>query len=58
MRSASRARHHWQEALTCYVAIGAPEADEIRARLAMADDSGDDDDKPAENRGTTALSPG
>jgi DNA-binding SARP family transcriptional activator len=28
-----RARHHWQEALTRYTAIGAPEADEIRARL-------------------------
>jgi len=32
-----QARHHWQEALTRYAAIGAPEADEIRARLAMAD---------------------
>jgi DNA-binding SARP family transcriptional activator/tetratricopeptide (TPR) repeat protein len=39
-----QARHHWQEALTRYAAIGAPEADEIRARLAMA---GDDGDKPA-----------
>lgn len=29
-----RARHHWQEALTRYAAIGAPEAAEIRARLA------------------------
>lgn len=29
-----QARHHWQEALTRYVAIGAPEAAEIRARLA------------------------
>ncbi len=28
-----QARHHWQEALTRYEAIGAPEADEIRARL-------------------------
>jgi DNA-binding SARP family transcriptional activator len=54
-----QARHHWQQALTRYAAIGAPEAGEIRARLAMAGDSGDDDDKPAEeNRGTTALSPG
>jgi DNA-binding SARP family transcriptional activator/tetratricopeptide (TPR) repeat protein len=26
-----QARHHWQEALTIYDAIGAPEADEIRA---------------------------
>ncbi len=29
-----QARHHWRQALTRYVAIGAPEADEIRARLA------------------------
>jgi DNA-binding SARP family transcriptional activator/Tfp pilus assembly protein PilF len=28
-----QARHHWQEALSRYTAIGAPEADEIRARL-------------------------
>jgi len=28
-----RARHHWQEALTRYDALGAPEADEIRAQL-------------------------
>jgi tetratricopeptide (TPR) repeat protein len=54
-----QARHHWQQALTRYAAIGAPEAREIRDRLAMAGDSGDDDDKPTEeNRGTTALSPG
>jgi tetratricopeptide (TPR) repeat protein len=33
-----RARHHWQEALTRYDAIGSPEATEIRARLAPADD--------------------
>jgi tetratricopeptide (TPR) repeat protein/DNA-binding SARP family transcriptional activator len=33
------ARHHWQEALTRYAAIGAPEAREIRARLAMADEA-------------------
>ncbi len=54
-----QARRHWQEALTRYAAIGAPEAGEIRARLAMAGDSGDDDDKPTEeNGGTTALPPG
>lgn len=29
-----RARRHWQEALTIFVELGAPEADEIRARLA------------------------
>jgi DNA-binding SARP family transcriptional activator len=52
-----QARHHWQQALTRYTATGAPEADPIRARLAMTSDSGDDDDKPAEdNHGTTALS--
>jgi hypothetical protein len=35
----AQARHHWQQALTRYTAIGAPEADEIRALLAMiADD--------------------
>jgi DNA-binding SARP family transcriptional activator len=48
-----QARHHWQQALTRYAAIGAPEAREIRAQPAMADDSY----KPTEeNRGTTALS--
>jgi DNA-binding SARP family transcriptional activator/tetratricopeptide (TPR) repeat protein len=31
------ARHHWQEALTRYAAIGAPETDDIRARLTPAD---------------------
>jgi DNA-binding SARP family transcriptional activator len=50
-----QARHHWQEALTRYAAIGAPEADEIRARLAMVGDGGD---KPAEEHGTTPPSPG
>jgi tetratricopeptide (TPR) repeat protein len=31
----AQARHHWQEALTRYTAIGAPEADQIRAQLTM-----------------------
>jgi DNA-binding SARP family transcriptional activator/tetratricopeptide (TPR) repeat protein len=44
-----QARHHWQEALTRYTAIGAPEASEIRDRLAMAGDGGDEL-KPAEER--------
>jgi tetratricopeptide (TPR) repeat protein len=35
----AQARRHWQEALTRYAAIGAPEAGEIRARLAPAGDS-------------------
>jgi DNA-binding SARP family transcriptional activator/tetratricopeptide (TPR) repeat protein len=38
-----QARHHWQEALTRYAAIGAPEAREIRARLATTGDGGDSD---------------
>jgi DNA-binding SARP family transcriptional activator len=57
-----QARHHWQEALTRYAAIGAPEAQEIRARLAMAGADGDDRLKPAqeveEDRDTKTLSPG
>jgi DNA-binding SARP family transcriptional activator/Tfp pilus assembly protein PilF len=35
-----QARHHWQEALTRYASIGAPEAGEIRAQLAVAGDVG------------------
>jgi len=31
-----QARHHWEQALARYTAIGAPEADEIRARLASS----------------------
>jgi tetratricopeptide (TPR) repeat protein len=27
------ARRHWQEALTIYTSLGAPEADQVRARL-------------------------
>jgi DNA-binding SARP family transcriptional activator/Tfp pilus assembly protein PilF len=46
-----QARHHWQQALTHYDAIGAPEADEIRAQLATAGDDGDD--KPTEEDGST-----
>ncbi|MGH3171677.1 MAG: tetratricopeptide repeat protein, partial [Trebonia sp.] len=34
------ARNHWQEALARYEAIGAPEAEEIRAHLAMAGGDG------------------
>jgi DNA-binding SARP family transcriptional activator/Tfp pilus assembly protein PilF len=37
-----QARHHWREALSRYAAIGAPEATEIRARLATTTDSDDD----------------
>jgi DNA-binding SARP family transcriptional activator len=50
-----QARHHWQEALTRYTAIGAPEADEIRALLATVSDG--DDGKPAqEDRSATSPS--
>ncbi|MGD0700623.1 MAG: tetratricopeptide repeat protein [Trebonia sp.] len=54
-----QARRHWQEALARYTAIGAPEADDIRARLATAGDDGDCDHKPTQgNRGSTAPSSG
>jgi DNA-binding SARP family transcriptional activator/tetratricopeptide (TPR) repeat protein len=49
-----QAQHHWREALTRYAPIGAPEASEIRARLARAGDGRGDGDKPvAEDGGTT-----
>jgi tetratricopeptide (TPR) repeat protein len=56
-----QARHDWQEALTRYAAIGAPEARDIRARLAMTGD-GHNDDEPVEEReeehsGTTVPFP-
>jgi hypothetical protein len=28
--------HHWEQALTLYTALGAPEADQIRGRIAAA----------------------
>jgi tetratricopeptide (TPR) repeat protein/DNA-binding SARP family transcriptional activator len=49
-----QARHHWQEALTRYTVIDAPEADEIRARLAMADNG--QGDTSTEERDNTASS--
>lgn len=52
-----QARHHWQEALTRYEAIGAPEADDIRTRLATVGD-GDDKQTEVEDRGPTDSSPG
>jgi hypothetical protein len=51
-----RARHHRQEALTRYDAIGAPEASEIRTRLAAPDDGGDGGSEPAEE-GRIAVPP-
>jgi DNA-binding SARP family transcriptional activator len=42
-----QARYHWREALTLYAAIGAPEADEIRAQLAVAGDDLDAAPEPA-----------
>jgi DNA-binding SARP family transcriptional activator/Tfp pilus assembly protein PilF len=35
-----QARHHWQEALTLYTALGVPEANQVRAQLAMAESQG------------------
>jgi tetratricopeptide (TPR) repeat protein len=32
-----QARHHWHEALTRYTALGAPEAEQVRAQLSTAD---------------------
>ena len=31
-----QARHHWQQALTVYTELGAPEVDDVRARLTAA----------------------
>ena len=31
------ARRHWQEALTLYTDLGAPEADQVRTQLTTAD---------------------
>jgi tetratricopeptide (TPR) repeat protein len=50
-----QARHHWQEALDRYTAIGAPEADEVRARLAAIGDG--DGDGDGDNQGVTAPFP-
>ena len=33
-----QARRHWTEALTLYTSLGAPETDQVRARLATTDD--------------------
>jgi tetratricopeptide (TPR) repeat protein len=35
-----QARHHWQQALTLYTRLGAPEADELRSRSAQAGRTG------------------
>jgi DNA-binding SARP family transcriptional activator/Flp pilus assembly protein TadD len=32
-----KASHHWQQALTLYTSLGAPEADQVRTRLNVAD---------------------
>ena len=34
-----QARLHWKEALTIYIGLGSPAADQVRARLATADDT-------------------
>jgi DNA-binding SARP family transcriptional activator/tetratricopeptide (TPR) repeat protein len=56
-RDSLQAGHHWQEALTYYTAIGAPEALEIRARLAAIGDSDDGHPPSEEGDGATATSP-
>jgi tetratricopeptide (TPR) repeat protein len=33
-----QARHHWRQALAIYTKLGAPQADQVRAQLATADD--------------------
>jgi tetratricopeptide (TPR) repeat protein len=38
--NSARARHHYQHALVLYTDLGTPEADQIRAHLATADDRG------------------
>ena len=53
-----QARHHWREALTRYAAIGAPEAREIRARLATANDDATNGHVPAEEGEDRVLRPG
>lgn len=52
-----KARHHWQETLARYTAIGGPEADEIRARLAARGGDGDDGHKPTEEADGATPSP-
>jgi tetratricopeptide (TPR) repeat protein len=42
----SRARHHWQQAFTLYTKLGAPEADQVRAQLATAEDRDHREPKP------------
>ena len=37
-RDLGQARHHWQQALTMYAERGAPEAEQVRARLTLASD--------------------
>jgi DNA-binding SARP family transcriptional activator/Flp pilus assembly protein TadD len=49
---ARQARYHWREALARYAAMGAPEADKIRSRLAMAADDGDEPTDPRSLSGT------
>jgi DNA-binding SARP family transcriptional activator/uncharacterized protein HemY len=41
-----RARHHWQQALGLYTGLGAPEAAQVGAELATADDQGHCDREP------------
>jgi tetratricopeptide (TPR) repeat protein len=45
-----QAQRHWQAALTHYVALGAPEAREIRAHLVLAGNDGGNGHEPTEQR--------
>jgi hypothetical protein len=58
-----QARHHWQEALTGYAAVGAPEADDIRTQLSgagapAAEQNGADDAAGTSAMAATAVAPG
>ena len=33
-----QARHHWKEALTLYISLGAPDTDQVRSHLATTED--------------------
>ncbi|MGA2828719.1 MAG: hypothetical protein ABSF03_21665 [Streptosporangiaceae bacterium] len=45
-----QAQRHWQAALTHYVALGAPEAREIRAHLVLAGNDGGNGHEPTEQK--------
>jgi DNA-binding SARP family transcriptional activator/tetratricopeptide (TPR) repeat protein len=53
---ADKARRHWREALDLYAQLGAPEAGEVRARLAAAERDGHPEWEPSRAPVTTARS--